>query len=96
MTDAELALLRSLSQAEVVTFMPEGSTAAAVARFDALVKSLREMQKAGWVELEVSSDERRRVGRQPKYRAAAARCTERGREALREAFGRWPRGEPVL
>ncbi len=83
MTDAQLALLRSLSEAEVVTFMPEGSTAAAMARFDALVKRLREMQREGWVELEVSSDERRRAGRRQHYRGAAARCTEGGREALR-------------
>ncbi|MGH7525582.1 MAG: hypothetical protein ACREMX_02645 [Gemmatimonadales bacterium] len=87
MTDAELALLRSLSEAEVVTFMPEGSTAAAMARFDALVRGLREMQKAGWVELELSSDDRRRAGRRQKYRGAAARCTERGREALRSLGG---------
>jgi hypothetical protein len=89
-TAAEVALLQSLAQADVVTFMPEDTTAAAVARFEATVESLREMQMAGWVELEVAEDKKRRRGRHRQtLRGAASRCTEAGREALRllgEAF----------
>jgi hypothetical protein len=84
MTDAEISLLRSLAEADVVTFMPEGNTAAAVARFEATLASLRDLQKAGWVELEVAEEQKRRRGRhQETKRGAAARCTEQGREALR-------------
>jgi hypothetical protein len=83
-TEAELTLLRSLAETDVVTFMPEDNTAAALARFEATVESLREMQKAGWVELEVAEDKKRRRGRHRQtMRGAAARCTEAGREALR-------------
>jgi hypothetical protein len=65
---------------DVVTFMPEGNTAAARAKYDATIESLGEMQKAGWIELEVNAAKR---GRPEARRAAAARCTEAGREALR-------------
>jgi hypothetical protein len=83
-TEAEVALLRSLAETDVVTFMPEGYTAAALARFDATLESLREMQKAGWVKLEVADDRKRVRGRhRQKVKGAAARCTEAGREALR-------------
>jgi hypothetical protein len=61
-TPAEIALLRSLSETDVVTFMPEDTTAAALTRFQATVESLREMQKAGWVELEVAEDKKRQRG----------------------------------
>jgi hypothetical protein len=82
-TEAQIALLRSLAETDVVTFMPEDNTAAALARFEATVESLREMQKAGWVALEVAEEQRRRRGRHRQTkRAAAARCTEQGREAL--------------
>jgi hypothetical protein len=83
-TAAEIALLRSLAETDVVTFMPEGNTAAANARFEATLESLRDMQKAGWLELEVAEDLERRRGRHRQtMRGAAARCTEAGREALR-------------
>jgi hypothetical protein len=52
-TAAELSLLKSLAQVDVVTFMPEDNTAAARTRYEATVESLRELQKAGWVELAV-------------------------------------------
>ncbi len=81
MTEAEITLLRSLAEVDVVTFMPEGTTRAAVARFEATLASLKEMQKAGWVELEIADEKKRQRG-QPR-RGAAARCTEAGREALR-------------
>jgi hypothetical protein len=57
---------------------------AALARFEATLESLREMQKAGWLELEVSEDKKRLRGRHRQtIRGAAARCTEQGKEALR-------------
>ena len=34
-TEAKITLLRSLAEADVVTFMPEDDTAAAVVRFEA-------------------------------------------------------------
>jgi hypothetical protein len=43
-TPAEITILRSLAEADVETFMPEDS-AAALARFEATLESLREMQK---------------------------------------------------
>jgi hypothetical protein len=83
-TAAEATLLRSLAQADVVTFTPETNTAAALARFEATLESLRELQKAGWVELEVAEERKRRRGRHRQTeRVASARCTEQGREALR-------------
>jgi hypothetical protein len=83
-TASEIALLRSLAEADVVTFMPEDNTAAALARFEATLRSLGDLQKAGWVELEVAEEQKRRRGRHRQTkRGAAARCTEQGREALR-------------
>jgi hypothetical protein len=78
-TPAEITILRSLAEADVVTFMPEGHTAAALARFEAILESLSEMEKAGWLELEVA-DDRKRVRGPPrqKVKGAAARCTEAG------------------
>ena len=66
-----------------VTFMPEDNTSAARAKYDATIESLREMKKAGWIELEVNKPTGRRGGRPGVKRAAAARCTEAGRDALR-------------
>jgi hypothetical protein len=85
MTETEIALLKALAGAELVTFMPEDTTAAALTRFKATVESLREMQKAGWVELEVAAERKRRSGGQQQIlRGAAARCTEAGRAALED------------
>ena len=92
MTDAEQTLLRSLAAADVVTFLPEDNSAAALATYEATVERLREMQKAGWIELEVNEDwvelevnEEKKLhrGRPQSMRATAARCTDQGREALR-------------
>ena len=83
MTEAELTLLRSLAETDVVTFMPEDNTAAALARFEATVASLRDMEKAGWIELEVAQDEKRKRGHPRRKRTAAARCTAQVRESLR-------------
>jgi hypothetical protein len=83
-TAAEIALLRSLAETEVVTFMPEDDTAAALARFTATLENLRDLQKAGLVELEVAEEQKRRRGRHRQtMRGASARCSEAGREALR-------------
>jgi hypothetical protein len=38
-TPAEITILRSLAEADVVTFMPEGTTRAAVGRFEATLAS---------------------------------------------------------
>jgi hypothetical protein len=83
LTPAEIALLRSLCETDVVTLMLDDKTVAARARYEATLESLREMQKAGWVELEVNQATRCRRGRSGVKPAAAARCTETGREALR-------------
>ncbi|HEX3236361.1 MAG TPA: hypothetical protein VHR41_19380 [Gemmatimonadales bacterium] len=81
LTAAELALLKSLAQVEVVTFMPEGAGRAAVARYEATLASLKDMQKAGWVELQIADEKTRQRGQT--RQGASARCTEAGREALR-------------
>ena len=78
-----VTLLKLLCQGDVVAFMPEDNTAAAGAKYDATIESLREMKKAGWIELEVNKPTGRQGGREGVKRAAAARCTEAGREALR-------------
>jgi hypothetical protein len=76
-TEGELTLLRSLAETDVVSFMPEDNTAAALARFDATVASLRlrDMEKAGWIELGVAQDEKRKRGHPQRKRTAAVRCT---------------------
>jgi hypothetical protein len=56
-----------------LTFMPEGHIPAALARFEATLESVREMQKAGWVELEIADDRKRVRGRhRHKVKGAAA------------------------
>jgi hypothetical protein len=83
MTDEEISLLRSLREVELLTFLPEGTTTAALRRFDDVVATLRRMQKAGWIELELAPVQRVRAGRdREKYRAATARCTDEGKRAL--------------
>jgi len=83
-TAAEIALLRSLAQADVVTFMPEGQTAAALARYEATLERLREMQKAGWIELEVAEEKKRRRGRhRPEHAGRGGTVHGAGQEALR-------------
>jgi hypothetical protein len=83
-TDAQITLLRSLADTDVVTLMPEDNTATALARFEATLARLRDLLKAGWVELEVAEEQKRRRGRHRQTkRAVAARCTEQGRDTLR-------------
>jgi hypothetical protein len=84
-TNEEIELLRSLCEVEVLTFAPEGTTVAALERFDQTVAMLRRMERAGWIILEVTrgaGGSRSRYQRKP--RIAAARCTGRGREAVRQ------------
>jgi hypothetical protein len=84
-THEEIELLRSLCEVEVLTFAPEGTTPAALERFEQTVRLLRRLERSGWVQLEVThaaSGSRSRY--RPRPRLAAARCTERGREAARQ------------
>jgi hypothetical protein len=78
-TPAEITILRSLAEADVVTFVPEGHTAAALARFEVTLDSLREMRKTRWVELQVAEDKRRKGGHP--LRKLAGRCMGACREA---------------
>jgi hypothetical protein len=80
-TEAEIALLRSLAEADVVTFMPEDSTAGALVWFEATLESLRGLQKAGWAELEIA-DDRKRVRSSP----------AEGEGRRRTAHGGWAGG----
>jgi hypothetical protein len=83
MTDQEIAVLRALCRSDQVAYIPEGSSTAALREFDDLVLGLYGMQKMGWIELEVEKGGKAVKGYKQKYRAAAARCTKHGREALR-------------
>ena len=83
MTEQEITLLRALCRSDHMAYIPEGSSTTALREFDALVATLAEMRKAGWIELEVEKGGKAVKGYKQKYRAAAARCTRHGREALR-------------
>jgi hypothetical protein len=80
-TEAEIALLKSLAAVDVVTFRPEGAGRAALGRYEATLARLKDLQRAGWVELEIADEKKRQRGQT--RRGAAARCTDVGREALR-------------
>lgn len=83
MTDQEIDLLRALCRSDNMAYLPQESSTTALREFDALVAVLRQWKKAGWIQLEVVRSDRTVEGYRRKYRAAAARCTDRGREALR-------------
>lgn len=83
MTPAEFELLKAISARDVTTFLPVGKTAAQARAFDELVESLQSMQRLRWIELEVAAKPGRVGSYERKYAAAAARCTEQGRQALR-------------
>lgn len=83
MTEQEINLLRALCRADNMGYLPQGSSTTALREFDALVARLRQWKKAGWIQLEVVRSDRMVQGYRRKYRAAAARCTTQGREALR-------------
>jgi hypothetical protein len=82
MTPQELEILKAISCAEVQTFLPSGPSAAEAQLFDALIEWLQRLRRLGWIELEVA-EKAGRVGKyQRKYMAAAARCTDHGRQVL--------------
>ena len=66
-----------------MAYLPEGSSIPDLRAFDALVAMLRQWKKAGWIQLEVVRSGRTVKGYRRKYKAAAARCTRQGKEALR-------------
>jgi hypothetical protein len=82
-TREELEILKGIRGTAFQSFFPTGRSIAAAETFDKLVDSLELMQRSGWVELEVSPSGVLVGGYKRKYRAAVARCTEAGREALR-------------
>lgn len=83
MTEQEITILRALCQADHQVYSPQSSSLAALRGFDELVASLQQMKKAGWVELQVEKSGKLIRGYLRRYKAAAARCTEQGREAVR-------------
>ena len=66
-----------------MAYLPEGSSIPDLRAFDALVTMHRHWKKAGWIQLEVVQSGRTVKGYRRKYKAAAARCTQQGKEALR-------------
>jgi hypothetical protein len=80
MTPAELEILKAISSEEVKTFLPAGPSAAEAQVFYSLVEWLQRLQRLGWIELEVA-EKSGRIGKyQRKFMAAAARCTDHGRQ----------------
>ena len=84
LTDEELDLLRRIATAAApVMFQAEGSTIPTHLAFDHRVDALRDLRKAGWIELEVWVAEPGSRGHaRRRYSAAQAYCTASGREAL--------------
>jgi hypothetical protein len=82
-TEQEIRLLRALCRSDHLAYIPQGSSTTALREFDDLVLALHGMKKMGWIELEVEKGGKAVKGYKQKYRAAAARCTKHGREALR-------------
>jgi hypothetical protein len=82
MTPQELEILKAICSEEVKTFLPAGPSVAEAQVFDELVEWLQRLQRLKWIDLEVA-EKVGRVGKyQRKYIAAAARCTEHGRQIL--------------
>jgi hypothetical protein len=84
-TTEEMEILKLLSGADFQAFFPTSRSIAAAEKFDALVQSLLVMQQARWIELEVEPTKAVVGYYQRKYKAAIARCTDVGREALKSA-----------
>jgi hypothetical protein len=82
-TEQEILLLQEICKADHKVYAPQSSSAANLRGFDELVASLQEMKKAGWIELEAEKSGKLIRGYLRRYKAAAARCTPHGREALR-------------
>ena len=83
MRPEELEILKGLRGTAFQSFFPTGRSIAQAEAFDALVESLEGMRQSGWIELEVSPSGVQVGNYRRKYRAAVARCTDAGREALR-------------
>ena len=66
-----------------MAYIPQGSSTTALREFDDLVLALYGMRMMGWIELVVEKGGKALKGYKQKYRAAAARCTRHGREAVR-------------
>ena len=97
MTPADFTLLRSLAAADAVTFMPEDHTAAVLARFEATMAS-RDLQKAGWIELEIAEERKRPGGPPPADGPGSCGSVHQGREGGTTAAGRamrWARARIV-
>lgn len=84
-TPEEMEILKVLRGTAFQAFFPTGRSIAAAETFDALVESLLRMQRSRWIELEVEPCNARVGYYQRKYKAAVARCTDTGREALNSA-----------
>ena len=83
MTREDIAVLRAICQSDYKAYLPQGSSITALREFDVLVAALYSMKKAGWIELEVEKAGKLIRGYPRRYKAAAARSTPHGREALR-------------
>jgi hypothetical protein len=84
-TFEEMEILKTLHGTAFQAFFPKGRSIAAAETFDALVESLLHMQRSGWIELQVEPSKAVVGYYQRKYKAAVARCTDVGREALKSA-----------
>jgi hypothetical protein len=84
-TPEEVEILKVLHGTDFQAFFPTGRSIAAAETFDALVESLLRMQRSRWIELEVEVSKAMVGFYQRKYKAAIARCTDTGREALKSA-----------
>jgi hypothetical protein len=81
-TNEEIGLLRTICREDLKTYLPASAQLDALQAFDALVASLQKMRRAGWIELEVQKSGKLIRSYLRRYKAAAARCTRHGREAL--------------
>ena len=83
MTEQQITVLRALCEAGGEVYQPQSSSLVALREFDELVATLQDMNKAGWIELEVEKSGKMIRGYLRRYKTAAAQCTPHGREALR-------------
>ncbi len=80
-----MEILKVLRGTDFQAFFPTGRSITAAETFDALVESLLRMQRSRWIELEVEPSKAMVGFYQRKYKAAVARSTDTGREALKSA-----------
>jgi hypothetical protein len=81
-TDEEILFLQGLCPLKRRKFGLRGKRLTDLRQFDEFVDHLKQLEEAGWIELEVTPAEGSVSGHQRRYCAAAARCTDRCREAL--------------